>query len=509
MKKLYFLLFCLLSTILLNAQEIKLESSNSSLPFQDFISGVNVALIELSPELQQQVDEGNHPIVNQLAVYIQQLGITNIGITTSQKNRLFNAVPSFCDMVQVKMNMMPSVDGSTFVNHSLTFTSCLGDYFTFSSPDAVVNKGQSTLQELTNLWKAMYGQRATYQPHRVLKMPESKMTRYTELSLDNYFAGSADPIEGKYEKKLGSHANKSAYRIGVIKNKVGSYDVVYLKGATNYKDWKEGELMGQIDPKGTQHYHTAAWRLPNKVLNHEAFVSLDKNGMLILSFKNNDKTYEYFKVLNTELPVKDLITSSGTAFAISQSGHLLTSYHLIKDASQIDVELNGRRYDAIVLKKDATNDLAIVKIEDAAFRQLAPIPYRLKGETSEVGESVFTLGYPMSSTMGREVKLAKGIISSLSGYKDNLSVYQIGMSIYGGNSGGPLFDKEGYLIGIIKARHSDAENASYAIKAHNAMNIMDSLAGTDFSQTNQLAGLDLPEQVKSIKEFVFQLNAYK
>ena len=127
-----------------------------------------------------------------------------------------------------------------------------------------------------------------------------------------------------------------------------------------------------------------------------------------------------------------------------------------------------------------------------------------------VGESVFTLGLSNEQHDGTRSEIIQWNHQfALSGYKDNLSVYQIGMSIYGGNSGGPLFDKEGNLIGIIKARHSDAENASYAIKARNAMNLTDSLGGTDFPATNQLAGLNLVEQVKIIKKFVFQLNTYK
>ncbi len=508
MKNVYLLFCCLLPVLLLNGQEINRESSNPNLDFHQFLSGVNVAFIDLPAELQQQVDEDDNVIVNQLASYLQQLGINNIGITTSQKDRLFNAVPSFCDIVKVKMDMTPV--GNTFANHSLTFTSCLGNTFTFSSPDAVISKSPTIFQDLTNLWMKMYGNRVTYQPYHTLKLPKAKMTRYRETSLNNHLANSTDPIEGKFEKKLGAHANKSPYRIGVIKNKAGSYDVIYISGATNYKDWEEGELMAQIDPKGNNPYHTASWRLPNKVLNHDAFVSLNKNKMLILSFKGNDHTYEYFKILNTEESVKDLISSSGTAFAISRSGYLLTSYHLVKGASQFEAELNGNRYNAVVVKEDPINDLAIVKIEDVAFNGLEEIPYVLKSETSEVGESVFTLGYPMRSTMGSEVKLSNGIISSLSGYKSNLTVYQIGMAIYGGNSGGPLFDQEGALIGIIKARHNEAENASYAIKARNAMNLIDILGtDTDFPKTNRLAGLPLTEQVKIIKKFVFQLNVYE
>ncbi|MEZ4885594.1 MAG: serine protease [Chitinophagales bacterium] len=508
MKNVYFLLFCLIHTLFINAQEIKVENSNPNLAIHDFLSGVNVAILELSDELQQKVDEGNNAIVAQLVYYIQQLGIKSVAITSSQREQVFNSVASFCDIVRVKVEMQPTEQ--SFTNHSLRFTSCLGDTFTFHAPAAIVSKGSTSLQEFYSLWTKMYSQPVTYQEYQSLRLPKASMTPYNEAGLGHRFENTTDPVEGKYEKKLGKHANKSAYRIGVVKNKMGSYDVVYLSGATNYKDWEEGELMGQINPKGENAYHTASWRLPHKVINTNAFVSIDKNKMLILSFKDNNNTYEYFRVRSNEVRTSDLISASGTAFAVSRSGYLLTSHHLIKESTRVEAELNGNVYNAVVVKEDAANDLAIIKIEDPYFHGLEEIPYFLKTETSEVGEFVFTLGYPLSSTMGKEVKLADGIISSLSGYKGNLATYQIGMSIYGGNSGGPLFDKDGALIGIIKARHNDTESASYAIKVRNAMNLIDILGTqSNLSKTNRLASLPLTEQAKIIKKFVFQVNVYK
>lgn len=471
------------------------------------MSSVNVALVELPAALQQQVDEGSNVIVNQLTNYIYQMGIESVAITSHQKQQAFNSVASFCDIVRVSLEMKGSEQG--FTQHQLKFISCLGDVFAFSAPNVVVGKGEATLQEFNKLWLQMFDGKVSYQNHLTLKLPKGKMTPYNEVGLDHRLANSTDPIEGKYEKKLASHTNKSSYRIGVIKNKTGGYDVVYLNGATNYKDWEEGELMGEIAPKGDKAYYRATWLKPNKAMQQNAFVSLDKNKMLILSFKDSDKTYEYFRIRSNEQATSDLVSASGTAFAISQSGHLLTSYHLVKKADRVDVELNGKKYSAIVVKEDPTNDLAIIKIEDRNFNGLAQIPYQLKTEKSDVGETVFTLGYPLSSTMGKEVKLADGIISSLSGYKGNLATYQVGMAVYGGNSGGPLFDQNGALIGIIKARHNDTETASYAIKARNAMNLIDILGPeVQLPNENKLAGLSLAAQTKIVRDFVFQVNVY-
>ena len=79
----------------------------------------------------------------------------------------------------------------------------------------------------------------------------------------------------------------------------------------------------------------------------------------------------------------------------------------------------------------------------------------------------------MRATMGDEVKLTNGIISSKSGFQGDVTSYQITAPVQQGNSGGPLFDSKGNIIGIINAKHAGAENASYAIKASYLMNLID------------------------------------
>ncbi|MGB0931557.1 MAG: hypothetical protein ACPGVB_12310, partial [Chitinophagales bacterium] len=105
MKSFYILLLSLFNILALNAQTINTTNSNPDLPFQQFLSGVNAARIDLPPAAQQQVDEGNNIIVNQLANYLRQLGINNVAVTTNQKQTLFNKVPSYCDIVIVKVDM--------------------------------------------------------------------------------------------------------------------------------------------------------------------------------------------------------------------------------------------------------------------------------------------------------------------------------------------------------------------------------------------------------------------
>lgn len=123
---------------------------------------------------------------------------------------------------------------------------------------------------------------------------------------------------------------------------------------------------------------------------------------------------------------------------------------------------------------------------------------------SEVGEDIFVLGYPLTTTMGDEIKLTTGIVSSRTGYQGDVSLYQISAPIQPGNSGGPLFDNQGNLIGIVSAKHTGAENVGYAIKASYLKNLMESSLGEGILPINNtVSSLPLPGKVKKLKNFVY------
>jgi S1-C subfamily serine protease len=198
------------------------------------------------------------------------------------------------------------------------------------------------------------------------------------------------------------------------------------------------------------------------------------------------------------LPTIIFAQSSGTGFLISNNGYIVTCYHVIEGASEIQVKgINNdfyKKYEAKVVATDKLNDLAILKIE---LQLASTIKYSIKWNVSDVGQEVFTLGYPLKTTMGEEIKLTNGIISSKSGFQGDITTYQITVPVQPGNSGGPLFDKNGYVVGVINAKHTGAENAGYAVKTNILRNLIQSTShNIDLPQSNQLYGKSLTEQVK-------------
>ncbi len=200
--------------------------------------------------------------------------------------------------------------------------------------------------------------------------------------------------------------------------------------------------------------------------------------------------------------------TSGTGFAISSNGIIVTNYHVIDGAKTIKVRgINSdfnKTYKAKVLVSDKNNDLALIQIDDYGFTSLGTIPYTIKTGLAGVGENIFVLGYPLRATMGDEIKLTNGIVSSRTGFQGDITAYQISAPVQPGNSGGPLFDSQGNLIGIINAKHGGAENASYAVKTSYLTNLIDLLPNPPKLQTlNSLTGKTLTQQVELVKKFVY------
>ncbi|MFZ4546538.1 MAG: S1C family serine protease [Bacteroidales bacterium] len=263
-----------------------------------------------------------------------------------------------------------------------------------------------------------------------------------------------------------------------------------------------------MEPSATQLLYNAKWIMANKVENSNCYITFEQGIMNV--YNNNEKTV-YIKLFPSVDDVKiapSTISSSGSGFAITSNGLIVTNNHVIDGAKTINVRgLNGdfdKTYSAKVIIADKNNDLCIIKIDDKGFSNLGAIPYVIKSSLAEVGENVFVLGYPLRASMGDEIKLTNGIVSSKSGYKGDITSYQTSAPAQPGNSGGPLFSGNGSLIGIINSKNTEAENASYAIKASYLLNLINSLDNPPALQkVSSIAGKTLPQQVQIVKKYVY------
>ena len=336
-----------------------------------------------------------------------------------------------------------------------------------------------------------------------LNNPDNHPKTYlSETSLKQKADEQNDGIVGIYEP-----FDKSGYKLGCIKDGQ-TYKLVYLSYGGTYRSWwKVGDVKAILRPSATTGVFKADWYMADKTVNSDTYVTFDGTTMKTI-IEGDDNGYLKMYPANSCFSSSGNQKSTGTGFAISSNGYIVTNYHVIENAKSIEVKgINGnfyRKLSAKVIVSDERNDLAIIKINDANFTSLGSIPYTFRQGTAEVGENVFVLGYPMTTTMGEEVKLTNGIISSKTGFKGDISLYQISAPVQPGNSGGPLFDKNGNLIGIVNAKHSLAENAGYAIKVSYLISLIDLLPQTINQPTfNFLNGKGLTEQVKLASNFTY------
>lgn len=212
-------------------------------------------------------------------------------------------------------------------------------------------------------------------------------------------------------------------------------------------------------------------------------------------------------------PTQDLLKYGGTGFAISADGYVVTNYHLVSRADSIIIEQKAKqekRFKAKMVYGDKEHDLALLKIISPSFEGFGTLPYTLGSKSAELGEDIFTLAYPRE-----EMVYGEGSISAYSGYEGDTNAYQVSVPVNPGNSGGPLFDKKGNVIGVISGKQTDAEGVAFAQKTENIRRMLaaipkDSLEknGIALAKNNKLRYLDRTAQLRKIQDFVFHVKVY-
>lgn len=206
-------------------------------------------------------------------------------------------------------------------------------------------------------------------------------------------------------------------------------------------------------------------------------------------------------------------SGTGTGFLISKDNWIVTNAHVVEDCSYVEVSSLGKATD---IQIDKQNDLAVLRLTS-----LKPdiLPLKLRNMPPRLGEDVAALGYPLAQILSDGIKITMGNINSLIGLENDTRYLQISTPIQPGNSGGPLVDRSGYLLGINSARLNDnyaikhsgsiPQNVNFAIKS-NILELF--LQSRDISfekdadaDSQQLSSVDLAEKVS---KSVFQIVCY-
>jgi len=202
--------------------------------------------------------------------------------------------------------------------------------------------------------------------------------------------------------------------------------------------------------------------------------------------------------------------SQGTGFLLNQDGYILTNFHVVDGAKKVTVKgIQGDfsiSFEAQVVGTDSRTDLALLRVTSKLITFPDP-PYAfVAAKTVQQGEAVVALGYPIKQVMGEEVKVTNGIINAKSGYKGAISEFQFSAAVQPGNSGGPLLNAQGQVLGMVTAKLNPevTESVGYAVKADHLMFFLDQFEGVSYRRAEASdAAPSLPQVVSSSAPFVY------
>ena len=217
------------------------------------------------------------------------------------------------------------------------------------------------------------------------------------------------------------------------------------------------------------------------------------------------------KIKISKAPENTNPKTGGTGFLIDGKGYLVTNAHVVNKATSIIVLNNkGQEFRAKVIHINTASDLAIIKIQDEDYKSYGQLPYSIRKTGAELGEQLFTLGYPRN-----EIVYNEGYMSAKTGFKEDSMTCQIGVPANPGNSGGPVFNKNGEVIGIINTRLTGADGVVFAVTSKNIFNVLEEVKKEDTSAkhvklplTSSLRNMERTQQIKKIEDCVFMVKSY-
>lgn len=178
--------------------------------------------------------------------------------------------------------------------------------------------------------------------------------------------------------------------------------------------------------------------------------------------------------------------SSGSGFAVSKDGYIVTNNHVVDGCKQVYIHSKGKKYLTDIVSFDTQNDLALLK---GNFEPLIVLP--ISNNKPQLAQDIYVSGYPFGHNISSSVKVTKGIISSLTGIGNNLAEIQIDAALQSGNSGGPILDEYGNLVGVAVAKldvkymlknfGAIPENTNFGVKANIVEALLDA-NGVEYEQ---------------------------
>jgi serine protease Do len=200
----------------------------------------------------------------------------------------------------------------------------------------------------------------------------------------------------------------------------------------------------------------------------------------------------------------------GTGFALTGNGYVVTNYHVVNGADSVYVQnAAGESFHTKVVYTEPQYDVAILQINDPAFKNLGAIPYNFKKAKSDLGENIYTIGFP-----GDDLKFGFGAVTAGTGFHGDTTEYEMYIPVNPGNSGGPVIDEKGNVIGVITGKQTQTLGVAFAVKSNYLLKAIQSIPADSLNKPlvlntkNSLASLSRTQQIKKLRNYVFMVQVY-
>lgn len=205
---------------------------------------------------------------------------------------------------------------------------------------------------------------------------------------------------------------------------------------------------------------------------------------------------------------------SGSGFAIDNDGHIITNYHVVQKALENNypvsaIMYDGTEYYAEIIGVDYAADIAVLYVSGAPL-QAASVG---NSDNLRVGDKVYAVGNPYGIL---DFSMTSGMVSALDrmiateGNENPIGMFQIDAAVYEGNSGGPVYNEYGQVVGVVSAKYStdvDMKGIGFAIPINYVMNSISGIVERDFDSNDADIGISFYDQYNPVMASLYDMHS--
>jgi len=197
--------------------------------------------------------------------------------------------------------------------------------------------------------------------------------------------------------------------------------------------------------------------------------------------------------------------TSGTGFALTNDGYLVTNYHVTAGADSVYIQNHdGKYFKARIVNFDAQHDIAILKVEEKNFRfSKTEVPYTFSSDKADLGARIYSLGFPDEQIIYNE-----GYVSGRQGFDNDSMQYRLELPADPGQSGSPVWDNNGRVIAIVTAKNNHSEDNTYAVSSEAVLALAKD-EGIHLPKSNKLGRMGRTQQISRLQYYTCCIKVYK